>query len=61
LKKREKNLKRKQKKLSRKVKGSNRRVKAKRIVALVHERIANTRKDFQHQLSRQLVNENQVI
>jgi putative transposase len=27
----------------------------------VHERIANTRKDFQHKLSRKLVNENQVI
>jgi putative transposase len=61
LKKREKNLKRKQKKLSRKVKGSNRRAKAKRIVARVHERITNTRKDFQHKLSRKLVNENQVI
>lgn len=61
LKKREKNLKRKQKKLSRKRKGSNRRAKAKRIVARAHERIANTRKDFQHKLSRKLVNENQVI
>jgi putative transposase len=61
LKKREKNLKRKQKKLSRKAKGSNRRTKARRIVARVHERIANTRKDFQHKLSRKLVNENQVI
>ncbi|WP_017306320.1 RNA-guided endonuclease InsQ/TnpB family protein [Spirulina subsalsa] len=61
LKKREKNLKRKQQKLSRKQKGSKRRAKAKRIVARVHERIANTRKDFQHKLSRQLVNENQVI
>jgi putative transposase len=30
-------------------------------VARVHERIANTRKDFQHKLSRTLVNENQVI
>jgi len=61
LKKRASNLKRKQQKLSRKVKGSNRRSKAKRIVARVHERIANTRKDFQHKLSRKLVNENQVI
>ena len=61
LKKREKNLKRKQQKLSRKVKGSKSRAKAKRIVARVHERIANTRKDFQHKLSRKLVNENQVI
>ena len=61
LKKQEKNLKRKQQKLSRKQKGSKRRVKARRIVARVHERIANTRKDFQHKLSRKLVNENQVI
>jgi putative transposase len=57
----EKNLKRKQQKLSRKQKGSKRRAKARCIVARVHERIANTRKDFQHKLSRKLVNENQVI
>lgn len=61
LKKRAKNLLRKQQKLSRKVKGSNRRKKARRIVARVHERIANSRRDFQHKLSRKLVNENQVI
>jgi putative transposase len=61
LKKRAKNLKRKQQKLSRKVKGSNRRKKARRVVARIHERIANSRKDFQHKLSRKLVNENQVI
>ena len=30
-------------------------------MARVHERIANSRKDFQHKLSRKLVNENQVI
>ncbi|WP_414622638.1 RNA-guided endonuclease InsQ/TnpB family protein [Calothrix sp. CCY 0018] len=61
LKKRAANLKRKQQKLSRKEKGSNRRSKTKRIVARVHEKITNTRKDFQHKLSRKLVNENQVI
>ncbi|MGL4622766.1 MAG: RNA-guided endonuclease TnpB family protein, partial [Chroococcidiopsis sp.] len=61
LRQREKNLKRKQQKLSRKQNGSKRRAKARRIVARVHERIANTRKDFQHKLSRKLVNENQVI
>ncbi|MBW4639173.1 MAG: transposase [Gloeocapsa sp. UFS-A4-WI-NPMV-4B04] len=59
--KREKNLKRKQQKLSRKVKGSVSHAKARKIVARVHERIINTRKDFQHKLSRKLVNENQVI
>ena len=61
LKQREKNLKRKQQKLSRKQKASKRREKARRLVARVHERIANIRKDFQHKLSRKLVNENQVI
>ena len=61
LKKHQKNLKRKQQKLSRKEKGSKRRESARRIVARVHERISNTRKDFQHKLSRKLVNENQVI
>ncbi len=55
------NLKRKQQKLSRKQQGSNRRQKARRLVARVHERIANIRKDFLHKLSRKLVNENQVI
>ncbi|NEU83669.1 RNA-guided endonuclease TnpB family protein [Nostoc sp. UIC 10630] len=61
LKKRSRNLKRKQQKLSRKVLGSNRRKKARRIVARVHEKIANTRQDFLHKLSRKMVNENQVI
>lgn len=61
LKQRENNLRRKQQKLSRKKKDSKRRAKARRIVARVHERISNTRKDFQHKLSRKLVNENQVI
>lgn len=55
------NLKRKQKKLSRKKLGSKRREKARCLVARVHGRIANTRKDFLHKLSRKLVNENQVI
>ena len=57
----EKNLKRKQHSLSRKEKGSKRRGKARRILARVHERIANTRKDSQHKLYRKLVNDNQVI
>jgi putative transposase len=61
LKQREKNLKRKQYSLSRKEKGSKRRGKARRIVARVHEFSANTRNDFQHKLSRKLVNDNQVL
>ena len=61
LKKALKNLKRKQKKLSRTKKGSKGRSKARRLVALAHLRVANARHDFQHKLSRKLVNENQVI
>lgn len=56
-----KNLKRKQQKLARKEKGSKSRAQAKKLVARVHEKITNIRKDFQHKLSRKLVNENQVI
>ena len=57
----QKNLKRKQKKLSRKMKGSNSRNKARILVAKVHEKVANARKDYLHKLSRRLVDENQVI
>ncbi len=56
-----KNLRRKQQKLSHKVKGSNTRNKARLLVAKAHERIANTRKDNLHKLSKRLVDENQVI
>lgn len=55
------NLKRKQQKLARKKKGSNTRKKAKKLVAKVHQRVANTRKDFLDKLSCRLVNENQVV
>jgi len=55
------NLRRKQKALSRKKKGSKNRAKARRMVAAAHERVANTRNDFQHKLSKRLVDENQAI
>ena len=42
--------------LSRKQKGSNRRRKAKLAVARLHKKISNQRKDFNHKLSRKLVN-----
>lgn len=57
----EKNLTLKQQKLSRKQKGSNNRNKARKKVARVHLKIANCRFDFQHKLSRRIVDENQVI
>lgn len=55
------NLRRKQKALSRKVKGSANRRKARIQLASVHERVANARADFQHKLSRSIVDENQAI
>ena len=61
LKRAEKNLKRKQQKLSRKKNKSSGRNKARLLVARAHEHASNARKDFLHKLSRQLVDENQVI
>jgi putative transposase len=61
LKKHEFNLKIKQQSLSRKKKDSNNRNKARLKVAKVHNKITRTREDFQHKLSRRIVNENQVI
>jgi putative transposase len=54
-------LKRRQQSLMRKKRGSKNRNKARLIVAKQHERIVNIRTDFFHQLSRKLINENQVI
>lgn len=55
------NLRRKQKALSRCQKGSRGRAKARLLVAKAHERLANARANFQHQLSRQLIDENQAV
>ncbi|WP_250124232.1 transposase [Chroococcidiopsis sp. CCMEE 29] len=56
-----KKLRRVQKALSRKQKGSNNRSKARLVVARVQGKIADTRKDFLHKLTTQLVRENQTI
>ena len=55
------NLRRKQKALSRCNKGSKGRIKARLLLAKAHERVANARNDFQHKLSRQLIDENQAV
>lgn len=55
------NLRRKQKALFRKQKGSANRRKARIQLAGVHERVANARADFQHKLSRAIVDENQAV
>ena len=60
-KKHERNLKVKQQQLSRKQKGSNNRNKSRVKVAKVHNKITRCREDFHHQLSRRIVNENQVL
>jgi putative transposase len=57
----EKNLRRKQRQLSRKAKGSANRAKARLLVAKCHEKVADARADFQHKLSRTLVDENQAV
>ena len=54
-------LKRLQRRFSRKKRGSKNSQKAKRQVARQHSRIRDRRIDFLHKVSRQLVNENQVI
>lgn len=57
----ENKLAREQRKLSHKVKGSKNWNKQKIKVARIHEKISNSRKDYLHKISHQLVNENQVI
>ncbi len=57
----EKQLRRAQQALSKKTKSSKNYFKAKLKVAKLHELIRNLRSNFQHQLSRQLINDNQVI
>lgn len=57
----EKKLKKAQKELSRKQKGSKNRAKARLKVARAHARVADARREFHHQLSTQLISENQGI
>jgi len=50
-----------QRRLSRRKKGSHRRRKAAAQVAALHERVANTRRDFWHKITRQLADTYSVI
>lgn len=54
-------LRKAQRNLSRKTKGSNGWKKQRIIVARIHEKIANSRKDFLHKLTTKLVAENDMI
>lgn len=60
LRKSEKRLTKLQKDLSRKKKGSHNRNKARIKVALLHEKLANQRANFLHQLSFRIIYDNQV-
>lgn len=60
-KKHEKKLAKEQRKLSHKAKGSSNWNKQRIKVARIHEKICNTRKDYLHKISHELVDENQVI
>lgn len=57
----EQRLVREQRKLSKMVKGSSNYQKQKRRVALVHEKVRNQRKDWQHKRSRELVDKWDII
>jgi putative transposase len=57
----DKSLRKLQKKLARQPKDSNRRNRTRIRMAKLHNKIADTRKDFLHKLSTKLVSENQAI
>jgi len=57
----EKDVNRAHRRLSKEQKGTPERAKRRKVVARIHERIANRRRDFAHQLSRKLVNRFDVI
>lgn len=60
LKKSLKRLRRAQRRLSRRTKGSNNRERQRKVIARIHERVTNTRKDFLHKLTTRLVRDNQT-
>lgn len=57
----EKKLVKLQRQLAHKEKWSNNYYKQKKKIALCHEKIRNTRKDYLHRVSQEIISENQVI
>jgi putative transposase len=57
----EKKLIKRQRQLAQKEKGSSNYNKMRKQIALCHEKITNTRKDYLHKISHEIVSENQVI
>lgn len=56
-----KKLKYKQRQLSKKQKGSNNRLKQKQILATLHEKVTNTRIDYLHKVSTDIVKNHDII
>ena len=61
IKKHEKKLVRLQRQLAHKEKRSQNYYKTRKKIALCHEKITNTRKDYLHKISHEIISENQVI
>lgn len=61
LEKQERKLKKLQRKLAHKEKRSKNYNKTRKQIALCHEKIRNTRKDYLHKISHEIISENQVI
>ena len=59
--KQERKLKKLQRQLAHKEKRSKNYYKARKQIALCHEKIRNTRKDYLHKISNEIISENQVI
>lgn len=57
----ERRLKKTQKALSRKTTGSNNRAEARLKVARAHAKVADTRRDWAHKLSTQIIRDNQAV
>ncbi|MDQ2904672.1 MAG: transposase [Chloroflexota bacterium] len=57
----EKKLAKAQRQLAKKRKGSKNRNKVRKIVARIHAKIADQRRDYQHKLSTRLIRENQTV
>jgi putative transposase len=57
----EKKITRLQRQLAHKEKRSKNYYKTKKQIALCHEKVTNTRKDYLHKISHEIVSENQVI
>ena len=61
IRKNEKKLEKLQRQLAHKEKRSQNYYKTKKKIALCHEKITNTRKDYLHKMSHEIISENQVI